>query len=1279
MTSASSLLCPRPGSLRPVEDADEEIFHLFTSLKDQGKHGLGHTTLHNDRISIRVDFNGGSGHEEATVSKPTIKRARSHQEGQENVFRFPSGTVTVSAANDDEEEENGASTSDRSRKRDTRSLPSGKHSRKTGTSSGGAEGKRLHLSDTMEPIQIVLRQDHTSFRTVAGNTGSVAWRSSFALATILLRDLHFASQGRRDLVSLLNGEVLFPRAQSPSAIRRARPYTVLELGAGTGVLSSLVLAHPAFSRSASSTTTTTVAQLRWIATDQGEVFELLKRNVESTRSRWRVPASAVPHAGDERASLSARDLDWVSVLDLARRGDDASRRTLHKLRREIMAPHGNDGAQSDKLPPGSTMSSTDSDDADDASPDLILAVDCIFNPALFDALLATFSLFASGVPETQLMVAPVHPQPRMYGSGPSGSSGNHGGGAGLNFSAPDFAPAAHHQGPANRAIRIVNPDNAPSNSANASSPASPVRRPPSSTASNSAGAGPSGNNNSGGSGAPSRWSRAAAIPSFQPRDHQQGGSNQHYQQDPGAPPGLGPAAAAAAAAPISARNVAAPVFVPKQRAAGSSAPPGLSAPPASNPASASQGGYDYQHQRESGPFPGPSLMQQQQQQQHSSAGVNPYAPAAHQSPNMNPYALQHPGMSPHGAPPPALFGGPPGSMSAAMSMAGGAANLSYQPPLYHLYAPALPHISNLSPHHLALHSFFMSPTLREELQRKNEAIRAAPVPLPDTSGAEGGLGGGRPVKSLPEELHVYHSLIPLEPLGAGGAPIADVHPALAPGSASSEGGRGGAGAGGGLGFTSNATMSGEPSKVFGYRTHIYRAVCQLDGKTYALRRLEGFRLHHEAAIALVERWRRVRHPGVVCVREAFTTRAFGDSSIVFVSDYHPLATNLLQEYLHPKPPRIDPRTNRLQPVNMQIPERTFWSYIVQLTSALRAVHKAGLAVRYLEASKVLKTGKNRIRISGCSVFDVLQYDPAQPPQSSSAGALRLARQQSDDLYALGILILQLATNSISATTSAQAIQRSLELVMRNYSMELRDLCAWLLEARSSQGTNSRSGGHGADDVDNLRTVAQLEAILTGVAQTSATLGEGSSAFGLSSTSSLRSPLASAHGSDASGPSGGLGASGWRRNAQNTNKNAEGKDGSSSGVDKGPPNRCAEELDAALNWGDLLEGELMKETENARIVRLVCKLGLINERPEFDHDPRWSETGDRYIIKLFRDFVFHAVDPETGQPIVDLSYILTNLNKLDAGSDERIVLTSRDEQSCLVVSYRDVSMDTEGQM
>ena len=78
---------------------------------------------------------------------------------------------------------------------------------------------------------------------------------------------------------------------------------------------------------------------------------------------------------------------------------------------------------------------------------------------------------------------------------------------------------------------------------------------------------------------------------------------------------------------------------------------------------------------------------------------------------------------------------------------------------------------------------------------------------------------------------------------------------------------------------------------------------------------------------------------------------------------------------------------------------------------------------------------------------------------------------------------------------------------------------------------------------------------------------------------------------------------------------------------------------------------------------------------YNHETRWSETGDRYIVKLFRDYVFHQVD-ELGRPVVNLTHVLACLNKLDAGTDERIMLVSRDEQSCLVVSYREVKACVE---
>lgn len=90
---------------------------------------------------------------------------------------------------------------------------------------------------------------------------------------------------------------------------------------------------------------------------------------------------------------------------------------------------------------------------------------------------------------------------------------------------------------------------------------------------------------------------------------------------------------------------------------------------------------------------------------------------------------------------------------------------------------------------------------------------------------------------------------------------------------------------------------------------------------------------------------------------------------------------------------------------------------------------------------------------------------------------------------------------------------------------------------------------------------------------------------------------------------------------------------------------------------------MSELENGRLVRLMSKLGFVNERPEyvppiaafvlliftpcfssFNHELRWSETGDRYIVSLFRDYVFHQVD-EGGNPVVNLTHVITCLNKV----------------------------------
>jgi len=122
-------------------------------------------------------------------------------------------------------------------------------------------------------------------------------------------------------------------------------------------------------------------------------------------------------------------------------------------------------------------------------------------------------------------------------------------------------------------------------------------------------------------------------------------------------------------------------------------------------------------------------------------------------------------------------------------------------------------------------------------------------------------------------------------------------------------------------------------------------------------------------------------------------------------------------------------------------------------------------------------------------------------------------------------------------------------------------------------------------------------------------------------------------------------------------------------------RVVDELGASMSIADALHSHLHGEYENGRLLRLLLKLGTMNERPDHKNNinslaPQWSETGDRYVLKLFRDYVFHQCDSD-GHPVLDAGHMITALNKLDVGDPEEILLSSRDGKDLLVVSYKDV--------
>ncbi|KAJ1660744.1 PAB-dependent poly(A)-specific ribonuclease subunit 3 [Dispira simplex] len=459
--------------------------------------------------------------------------------------------------------------------------------------------------------------------------------------------------------------------------------------------------------------------------------------------------------------------------------------------------------------------------------------------------------------------------------------------------------------------------------------------------------------------------------------------------------------------------------------------------------------------------------------------------------------------------------------------------LPREPLNYHLYTAPPLSFAHRRPNQKSAHDFFINRHLHQFLTERNIDIAES---LSSTSG-------------LPDQVHHYHSLVTL----AG-----DSHDPL------------------------------QAHYNTSFETAVYKGTSSQDGLRYTLRRIKNFVLANENAMSVVNLWRTIRHPNLVSLHEAFTIKAFGDNSVVFVYDYIPLATTLYQHYFSTgaSPAMGGSHYNGGNPASLyqvwreggstsstgsthqtlRITESLLWSFTTQLTSALHKVHSNGLAIRSLSVNHVLIDKRNRLYIDRTAIMDFMVYGP----QVSST------IYQQEDLRELGIILLQLACGNVQAH---EYLDESLNFIQRHYSGQFKQLLFYLL-VRRDPGLNSE---------DILRFV-------------------------------------------------------------------------------GP--RMFEEVDSCRMENDDLTNELGRELENARLVRLLCKLGFINERPEFNMDSRWSETGDRYLLKLFRDYVFHQVD-ERGRPVLDLAHVLSCLNKLDAGVSERIVLTSRDEQSCLIVSYRDL--------
>jgi PAB-dependent poly(A)-specific ribonuclease subunit 3 len=116
-------------------------------------------------------------------------------------------------------------------------------------------------------------------------------------------------------------------------------------------------------------------------------------------------------------------------------------------------------------------------------------------------------------------------------------------------------------------------------------------------------------------------------------------------------------------------------------------------------------------------------------------------------------------------------------------------------------------------------------------------------------------------------------------------------------------------------------------------------------------------------------------------------------------------------------------------------------------------------------------------------------------------------------------------------------------------------------------------------------------------------------------------------------------------------------------------RVSEELSTLTgNLNSVLQQQ-MQHMHSSRALRVLIKLGFVLDRPEYEKDLRWGESGDRYILKLFRSYVFHQND-DSGV-ILDWGHVACCLHKLDVGSEEKLLLLSKDDTSVVVTSFQEM--------
>ncbi|KAF4594049.1 hypothetical protein EYR40_008847 [Pleurotus pulmonarius] len=228
-------------------------------------------------------------------------------------------------------------------------VPLSSKSGSTTTSGSAKESPRKHhkkatSKNATRPdisLEVELWQDKTALRSRKGDTGSVLWKASVDFAQAILQQLYFGNTGDR------------PKLLDPERLKASH---VLELGAGTGLLAILLSPYVK----------------HYTATDIEALIPLIRKNISSnTIDRVHASLPSSIKAAQHSSNISTQTLDWLDLHALASP-------TLRTKYISAVSPE---------------------------PVDLLLIVDCIYNPSLLPALVSTIDTLA--IPERTVALVVV--------------------------------------------------------------------------------------------------------------------------------------------------------------------------------------------------------------------------------------------------------------------------------------------------------------------------------------------------------------------------------------------------------------------------------------------------------------------------------------------------------------------------------------------------------------------------------------------------------------------------------------------------------------------------------------------------------------------------------------------------------------------------------------------------------------------------------------------------------------------------------------------------------